>query len=223
MNDDDSPKRFKRRKVVNTNQNLQNGERKINENGLPREQAMSAGLPARWMYCPKYGQVIENLFFPMKTPLSEGYDDLLETQYRFHPEDVFKIEHPNNLKPKIWISLANTERFYGRKQVTNHDCEYIHLPMQVTNHDCEYIHLPMVGHDEAPTVDDVKRFLRIANGFYNKNEPGLIVLHCTHGFNRTGFLIAAALVELFGYDPEAALLQFASARPHGIYKEDYLR
>jgi len=170
---------------------------------------MKLGLPPRWHYCPKHGEVINDLFLPMKTPLSEGYDDLLETEYRFHPDDVFKINFPDGLKPKLWLNLANTERFYGRKQVTNYNCEYIHMPL--------------IGHNQAPTKEEVDRFCRIVNGFRGKNEPGLIVLHCTHGFNRTGFLISAALVELFNWDAESAINEFARARPRGIYKEDYLR
>lgn len=51
----------------------------------------------------------------------------------------------------------------------------------------------------------------------------MIALHCTHGFNRTGFLIAAALVELFNWDAESAINEFARARPNGIYKDDYLQ
>lgn len=96
-------------------------------------------------------QVIENLFLPMKTPLSEGYDDLLETEYRFHPDDVFKINSPSGLKPKLWINLANTERFYGRRQVTDQDCEYVHMPM--------------IGHNQAPTKEETDRFCRVVNGF----------------------------------------------------------
>ena len=67
----------------------------------------------------------------------------------------------------------------------------------------------------------------------------LIGVHCTHGFNRTGYLICAYLViandwecVIFSktqiliksliFSPEAAVLAFASARPPGIYKQDYL-
>ena len=60
------------------------------------------------------------MFLPMKAPLSQGYDDLLETQLRFHPEDIFKaklVGAKENAKVKLWINLANTERFYGRRSV----------------------------------------------------------------------------------------------------------
>lgn len=50
----------------------------------------------------------------------------------------------------------------------------------------------------------------------------IVGVHCTHGFNRTGFLIAAYLVEKYDYDIAAAIQTFASARPPGIYKQDYI-
>lgn len=55
------------------------------------------------------------------------------------------------------------------------------------------------------------------------NPLDAIGVHCTHGFNRTGFLIVAYMVERMDCSVEAALLAFAQARPPGIYKEDYIR
>lgn len=39
-----------------------------------------------------------------------------------------------------------------------------------------------------------------------------IGVHCTHGFNRTGFLLAAYMVEVMDCGIEAALQTFAAAR-----------
>lgn len=50
----------------------------------------------------------------------------------------------------------------------------------------------------------------------------MIAVHCTHGFNRTGFLISSYLVEKFDYDIAAAIQAFAASRPPGIYKQDYI-
>ncbi|KAG7246724.1 hypothetical protein CRUP_031429 [Coryphaenoides rupestris] len=48
-------------------------------------------------------------------------------------------------------------------------------------------------------------------------------VHCTHGFNRTGFLICAYLVEKMDWSVEAAVAAFSLSRPPGIYKGDYLK
>jgi mRNA-capping enzyme len=183
-----------------------------NENGISREQAMALGLPKRWLYCPKFGNVIQDLFLPLKTPLSEGYDDLLETQYRFHPQAIFKanlVGAKEGAKVKLWINLANTERYYGRNAITSNGCEYLHMPLR--------------GHNETPSVEETDRFIRTVKDFKRLNPNDIIAVHCTHGFNRTGFLIASYLINQMGWDVEAAVLEFANARPNGIYKEDYLQ
>jgi mRNA-capping enzyme len=43
-------------------------------------------------------------------------------------------------------------------------------------------------------------------------------VHCTHGFNRTGFVICSYLVEDCDMSIELAISVFAAARPPGIYK-----
>ena len=43
-------------------------------------------------------------------------------------------------------------------------------------------------------------------------------VHCTHGFNRTGFLIACYLIEKVDMSPRGAVEDFARNRPDGIYK-----
>lgn len=58
--------------------------------------------------------------------------------------------------------------------------------------------------------------------FIASNPIDLIAVHCTHGFNRTGFLICSYLIEKHDYAVDAAVNVFAGARPPGIYKQDYL-
>lgn len=49
-----------------------------------------------------------------------------------------------------------------------------------------------------------------------------MAVHCTHGFNRTGFLIAAYLASAMDWAIDAAIYSFAQMRPNGIYKQLYL-
>ncbi|KAK6035695.1 hypothetical protein COOONC_26800 [Cooperia oncophora] len=54
--------------------------------------------------------------------------------------------------------------------------------------------MPLAGHGSSPTQEETDRFVRLVQGF-TRDHPGEIVgVHCTHGFNRTGFLIAAYMV-----------------------------
>uniref|UniRef100_A0A3Q3BBS9 mRNA-capping enzyme n=1 Tax=Kryptolebias marmoratus TaxID=37003 RepID=A0A3Q3BBS9_KRYMA len=56
-----------------------------------------------------------------------------------------------------------------------------------------------------------------------KGYEQISCVHCTHGFNRTGFLICAYLVEKMDWSIEAAVAAFSQARAPGIYKGDYLK
>lgn len=65
-------------------------------------------------------------------------------------------------------------------------------------------------------------FISKVKKFIDQNPLKIVGVHCTHGFNRTGFLIVSFLVEEYHYDVGAAILQFAKVRPPGIYKKDYI-
>ena len=53
-------------------------------------------------------------------------------------------------------------------------------------------------------------------------EP-VIIVHCTHGANRTGYFVAMALVELYGMTIQDALAAFASIRPPGVWRLEYVQ
>ena len=59
--------------------------------------------------------------------------------------------------------------------------------------------------------------------YISQNPLDIVGVHCTHGFNRTGFLISAFMIEEHDWSVDAAVQEFRSAREPGIYKGDYLR
>lgn len=79
------------------------------------------------------------------------------------------------------------------------------------------------GHGETPSPDQTARFIQVVDDFVSKNPLELVAVHCTHGFNRTGFLISSYLVEKHEFAVDAAIQMFAKARPPGIYKQDYIK
>lgn len=109
----------------------------------------------------------------------------------------------------MWIDLTFTSRFYNKRQIEEHDCAYIKLQCR--------------GHGETPNSEQTSMFIQIVHRFIINNPLASIGVHCTHGFNRTGFLIVSYLVEMGDCSLEIALDMFAKARPPGIYKEDYLK
>ena len=88
--------------------------------------------------------------------------------------------------------------------------------------ECRYMKLQCRGHGETPSHDQVKAFIQICTNFTQQHPLDIIAVHCTHGFNRTGFLISSYLIETEDWSPEAAVSAFTKARPPGIYKEDYI-
>ncbi|KAJ8865971.1 hypothetical protein PR048_033495 [Dryococelus australis] len=178
--------------------------------------------PHHWMHCPrKAGELVANKFLAFKTPLSSAFDDQVPADCRFYPSMVFSSMRSYKRTIGLWIDLTNTTRFYNKQDIESQDCGYLKLQCR--------------GHGETPSNDQTRTFVQICDNFISQHPLEIIAVHCTHGFNRTGFLIASYLVEKMDCSLEAAISQFAQARyvtmdfPHKpvcrterIYKADYI-
>lgn len=147
------------------------------------------------------------MFLPFKTPLSESYSHLIPRAKQFLPQFVFETLNDDQ-EIGLWIDFTNTDRFYRRWDVENRSVEYVKF------------RLP--GHGVAPREEETYRFIEICEKFFSDNPEKIIAVHCTHGFNRTGFLIAAYLVVKCSFKASEAIRLFRDARPPGIYKQHYL-
>lgn len=175
-------------------------------------------LPERWLRCPRKAEtLIIDKFLAFKTPLDAKFNDQVPVQHRFSPDMVFQSARnmissaKHNERPRIglWIDLTKTSRFYDSQIISNNDCKYMKI-------ECD-------GHEGAPNIEQTRTFIDLCKIFVSRDPINLIGVHCTHGFNRTGFLIVSYLVEEMECSVEAALAQFANARKPGIYKEQYLK
>ncbi|XP_064481228.1 mRNA-capping enzyme-like isoform X1 [Ornithodoros turicata] len=181
----------------------------MSERGGRWRNAADLGPPPRWLNCPRKGSVIAEKFLPFKTPLSSVYDSQVPEASRFPPSMLVAAIARYKLKMGLWIDLTNTSRFYDKEDVEAAGINYLKLQCR--------------GHGECPSAEQTQTFLQICRNFISKHPLEIIGVHCTHGFNRTGFLIAAYLVENMSWSIEAAVKAIAMARPPGIYKADYLR
>ncbi|XP_034490494.1 mRNA-capping enzyme [Drosophila innubila] len=175
-----------------------------------RERERGSGpLPNRWLYCPrKSDTIISERFLAFKTPLNESFQDKMPIECTFRPEMVFDYCKTIKLKLGLWIDLTNTKRFYDRSTIEERGAQYIKLQCR--------------GHGETPSPEQTHSFIELVDNFINERPFDVIAVHCTHGFNRTGFLIISYMVERLDCSVEAALAVFANARPPGIYKQDYI-
>ncbi|XP_021077697.1 mRNA-capping enzyme isoform X2 [Mus pahari] len=166
-------------------------------------------IPPRWLNCPRRGQPVAGRFLPLKTMLGPRYDSQVAEENRFHPSMLSNYLKSLKVKMSLLVDLTNTSRFYDRNDIEKEGIKYIKLQCK--------------GHGECPTTENTETFIRLCERFNERSPPELIGVHCTHGFNRTGFLICAFLVEKMDWSIEAAVATFAQARPPGIYKGDYLK
>jgi len=174
-------------------------------------QGPPTSIPPRWLHCPrKSDSLIGGKFLAFKTPLDSKYDDQVEPQFRFPVKMLFDSMKAHKVTIGLWIDLCNTDRWYNRREVEQ-------------NTECKYVKLQCKGRDEAPRPEQVATFVNICRRFAQQNPLQIIAVHCTHGFNRSGFLIASYLIETEDWSPDAAITHFAQARSPGIYKDDYIR
>lgn len=136
------------------------------------------------------------------------------------------------MKIGLIIDLTNTTRFYdSESEVKQQGIKYFKInckgfeffrkknnfiPFKTVLISIDY------RHGETPSAENAKVFINVAEAFIRQNPLDLIGVHCTHGFNRTGFLICCYLVEKLDYSIDMAVNLFADARPPGIYKQEYL-
>ncbi|KAG7207439.1 hypothetical protein KM043_009082 [Ampulex compressa] len=167
-------------------------------------------VPPRWLHCPRKAvKLIQNKFLAFKTPLSSAFDDQVPEECRFSVDMLLSSLKSQKVKLGLWIDLTNTTRFYDKKAIEMHGCRYLKLQCR--------------GHGETPSEEQTRTFVQVCRNFICHNPLEIIGIHCTHGFNRTGFLIISYLVEIDGSSVDAALVEFATARPPGIYKADYIQ
>ncbi len=106
------------------------------------------------------------------------------------------------------VNLSNTARFYAPQQLAAAGIQVCHVR-------CE-------GHSGPPTRAQFDEFVGRCEVFWAQCPEMAIGVHCKHGYNRTGFMIASYLAERRELGPGPAMRAFAASRPPGIYKDAYV-
>jgi len=184
------------------------GQKRPFPNGNHKQDSSQLPLPPRWLKCPRKGLPIIDKFIPFKTPLDSKYDDQVPEEDRFTFDFFINSLAARKIKLGLVIDLTNTTRWYDSKILTDKEIKYVKI-------NCK-------GRAETPNEEQTATFIKVCSNFIVQNPLMHVGVHCTHGFNRTGFLIAAYLVEKHDWGVDAAVQTFAKARKPGIYKEDYL-
>ncbi|XP_062817179.1 RNA/RNP complex-1-interacting phosphatase isoform X2 [Anolis carolinensis] len=169
----------------------------------------SSKLPDRWKhYLPLGRRLPKTRFIAFKVPLHKRFDFKLAPQERFTPEDLLSQIREQKEDLGLIIDLTYTTRYYQPKE----------LPDTL-----QYCKILTVGH-EVPANDTIYRFKSVVMKFLAENQHNdkLIGVHCTHGLNRTGYLVCRYLIDVEGMDPNKAIELFNSCRGHSIERKNYI-
>lgn len=86
-----------------------------------------------------------------------------------------------------------------------------------------YVRLPMA---DSHVVNQDAIFLAAQHVVSAVRNSGRVLVHCNQGRNRTGVVVARALMTLDGISADEAIERFRNARPNGLANEhfvEYLR
>ncbi|XP_077295589.1 RNA/RNP complex-1-interacting phosphatase [Arctopsyche grandis] len=173
-----------------------------------RHQGYKAGksIPDRWLDYSNAGVLIAGTrIIAFKTPLKDETLNKIDDKYRWSIEDLI------NYVPDLGlvIDLTFTKKYYDfenfeRKGIVYKKifCEGHVIPNQKV---CQEFH------------DVIRDFCEIP-----ENDGKLIGVHCTHGLNRTGYLVCHFMIHTLGWPPQRAIDEFERARGHRMERGNYI-
>uniref|UniRef100_A0A8C4D160 RNA/RNP complex-1-interacting phosphatase n=1 Tax=Denticeps clupeoides TaxID=299321 RepID=A0A8C4D160_9TELE len=167
------------------------------------------GIPDRWMDYEALGKRIPGTrFIAFKVPLIKSLSCCLSPSEAFGPFDLVRRLEKEKQVLGLIIDLTFTTRYY----------KPMDLPDTV-----HYVKIFTAGH-EVPSNQTILSFKRAVRKFLRDNGDNdkLIGVHCTHGLNRTGYLVCRYLIDVNGMDPKEAIELFNASRGHCIERQNYL-
>ncbi|XP_064631105.1 RNA/RNP complex-1-interacting phosphatase-like [Lineus longissimus] len=167
-------------------------------------------IPGRWQpYTPVGDQIAGTRFISFKVPLKEEFNINLSEVERFTPKDLIAKVSEKSLQLGLVIDFTYTDRYYDSKEIMDAGVEYEKIKT--------------VGHN-IPDREIVERFTSVVQKFLEDNADNekLIGVHCTHGVNRSGYILCRYMIDHLGLEPDAAIEAFNKARGHDLERENYL-
>ncbi|XP_032568316.1 RNA/RNP complex-1-interacting phosphatase [Chiroxiphia lanceolata] len=170
----------------------------------------AARVPERWTdYIPLGRRMPGTRFIAFKVPLKKSFDRNLLPEERFSPRDLIRKVRERKEELGLIIDLTYTRRYYGPEELPATLC---------------YSKILTMGH-EIPNKQTIFQFKCVVKQFLNDNKDNdkLIGVHCTHGLNRTGYLVCRYLIDVEGMEPNTAIELFNKSRGHPIERTNYIQ
>ncbi|XP_051540521.1 RNA/RNP complex-1-interacting phosphatase isoform X3 [Myxocyprinus asiaticus] len=166
-------------------------------------------VPLRWTDYTAVGKRIPGTrFITFKVPLKQSFRYQLTQSQVFGPFDLVHMLEKEGQELGLIIDLTFTTRYYKPQDLPD---TLHHLKIFTAGHEVPN-NATILSFKKA-----VRRFLR-----ENENNDKLIGVHCTHGLNRTGYLICRYLIDVDGMEPRKAIELFNASRGHSIERQNYI-
>ncbi|NP_001036968.1 protein tyrosine phosphatase [Bombyx mori] len=167
-------------------------------------------LPDRWIKYNACGRVIEGTrIICFKVPLSKS-----QQVQKSQVKKIWDIPALLEAIPKLGavIDLTNTDKYYKPEDVKAAGILHkkIIMPGRI-----------------LPPENKVKEFMDAVDDFLGKDSDILLGVHCTHGLNRTGYMVCRYMRDRLGMSGKEAIKKFERARGYAIerivYTSDLLK
>ncbi|KAK2513068.1 hypothetical protein Q9233_015698 [Columba guinea] len=191
-------------------------------------------VPQRWTdYIPLGRRIPGTRFIAFKVPLKRSFDRNLHPEERFSPRDLIKKIKEQKEELGLIIDLTYTTRYYGPEVslgLTVGEAKLCVSPDIAENNLKElpatlcYSKILTMGH-EIPNKHTIFQFKCVVDKFLRDNQDNdkLIGVHCTHGLNRTGYLVCRYLIDVEGMEADTAIELFNRSRGHPIERTNYIQ
>ncbi|PAA46956.1 hypothetical protein BOX15_Mlig010689g3, partial [Macrostomum lignano] len=169
---------------------------------------MPGGIPDRWEAYNPFKEIISDThFLAVKVPLKQCYVASMPAHEQFTPSELMNRCKQMKLPLGLVVDLTFTTRYYN--------------PQEFTSQGVKYEKIFVEGHN-IPDQKCISRFEAVVNQFRQESPDSVVAVHCTHGVNRTGYMICRYLIDVDGWPAEKAIAAFAEARGFPIERENYL-
>ncbi|KAK0415982.1 hypothetical protein QR680_012231 [Steinernema hermaphroditum] len=187
--------------------------RKRQEHAGAHRPSDVGALPSKWKnYIAVGAEVSGTPFIPFKTPLRPEFNGRLRKTEIFNVETLMHCARNSDKRIGFVIDLTNTTRYYDANLWKNYGIRYHKIPNS--------------GRDVHTQGEFFDRFKKAVDEFRKENEESgddlLIGVHCTHGLNRTGYLICRYMIEVLNIDAKGAISEFEKSRGHAIRRSEYI-
>ncbi len=161
----------------------------------------------KWVGFTKFHKFIDQVdIIPFKCPLKTEFDVHLNEDEHFHFKEVYDFSVAQKRPITDIIDLTFTDRYYNPQEEDFAETKVVH-------------HKFMIPGKQVPAQELLEPVFDRMDELLQANK--VIGVHCTHGLNRTGYLICAYMVQRLGWDAKAAIEAFETARGRPMEYQEY--